>query len=505
MPTEAQLLIEAEKRGILTPELQKRRDELPEQAAPLQEDEPTKGLFGLIPEETRGEVREFVEDQPFLARLGIEITPTISGVLAGAKLGARFGPWGLLGGAAIGGLLGEAGAQETGVAERSNLNLALSGAAVPTGRVAVAVTRGVKDLTKGAIKRMPAVRFSIGELAKRGAVGEAESMGAAILAAQRGLLAKSSDELYAAARDAGAKVSSGELSKTREAIILLLDDLQKYADFPTVKAAIATIERHRDILFASGGRFSAVSFREIVDARTLMGAAIALARNQGGVKLGSFKKLFSAFADDIDTLAAKVGKTGEKARIVQVAAQRAKIEFAVTKLRTAIARFTSPVVGKSGETQLNVTALRKWLLDVLNPKHSRFDKNFKSSIGDQITEIDKTLARIEKFIPGTGPAGAGSIVQRGIGARLGAGFVGFLVAGPVGAGFGAMFGAQGPELVVAALMSPKGRKLLERLIREGKGFLDNKAIATLSQFVVQMLIKPSETSRALRTKPLENK
>lgn len=57
--------------------------------------------------------------------------------------------------------------------------------------------------------------------------------------------------------------------------------------------------------------------------------------------------------------------------------------------------------------------------------------------------------------------------------------------GPAAAGLGALAFASGPEVIVAAMVSPKGRKLLEKAIRLGKGRISAQKWAVIGEFVAR--------------------
>ena len=121
------------------------------------------------------------------------------------------------------------------------------------------------------------------------------------------------------------------------------------------------------------------------------------------------------------------------------------------------------------------------------------DKNFVSALGDEIPAIKITLRDLSKVAAAGGPAGPGSIVVRGIGARAGRSMVGAVVgavtggiaAGPIGAGVGGLFGASFPEMLTAMFMSRIGAAFLTRTARLGRGELPAARWAVLTQLITR--------------------
>jgi len=430
--------------------------------------------------------RESIEDLPAILEFLAEMAPATSLSAAGGSLGLPAGPVGVGVGAGIGGLLGEILGQESGISPENELAKPFA-ALSPIGGTAVG--GGLKlgrRLLGGSLTTIPPARAALGRLAEREAVEDFESLGSKVIAKQTGLMSRPSSVLYQSARRTGAVVPGKELKNTSAALAQLDDELKIIADFPEGKQAIDLIDR---TIAALGGQ-EPISFDTFIKTRQLVGAALDRAERASGVRLGSAKRLFKAMSDDIDTIAKGTTKARRPAKIAQTAAKRAKLEFSVKDMDAAVARFTKDVPGDETAAQLNVVGLQKWFRDVTNPKSVKFDKNFSESLRKEVPAVRKHLSDLAKLAEDTNPAGRGSIVVRGIGAKTGrtiiGGMIGFGVAGPLGGGVGALAGASLPEMVTALLMSPQGARMLKRAVRLGKGDIPAQRWAFLGQLVNQV-------------------
>ena len=449
---------------------------------PLTDLQPTEGPVGIVSPEARQRARTAVNNAPGLIQLLAELTPSTIGATAGAALGAAGGPVGVAVGAGLGGAAGEIFAQETGVAPRSNLNLGLA-AAGPSASLAVRgagklVARGTGSL----IRRSPFIKKSISVVEGEKATEKIGSLGSELLAKQRGLLARGSSELFQAVKKAGVKIAGRELDATRKALVELSQEIKPISVFPEAKQANQLIKNA--IKSLSGVN----DLETVVRTRQLIGAAIRKAQNAGGIRLGASKKVFAALSDDLDRISQREGLTADAAKLAKAATQRAKLEFSVQEFEGAVSKFTAPS-SDGGEFVVNFKSLSKWFHDVTDPANPRFNKNFATALKDDIPEIRELLKKTAA-VTGVGSAvGRGSIVFRNLFARTGrtvvGGLLGGIMGGPAAAGLGALAFASGPEVIVAAMVSPKGRKLLEKAIRLGKGRISAQKWAVIGEFVAR--------------------
>lgn len=444
----------------------------------------------LVPDETRQDIREFVGGQPQPQQFALEAAPGVVGSLVGGAAGTAAGPPGVVLGATVGGLLGEYLAQETGVAPEADVNLSIAAGGPAAGVAAGSLLQLSRKAVGAGVSKLPAVSSAQARLTERKAVEEFESLGGRIISDQRGLLARPSGDLYAAARSAGAVVNVNQLPNTLAALTVLKTEASKVAAFPETQQALRVIESTLETLTQGG----AVDFDTLIRVRQLVGAAVSRFETYGGVKLGSAKKVFGAMADDIDTIAQGSSPARRPAKIAQAAAERAKLEFSVRDFEAAVAKFTKDVPGENSST-LNVAGLQKWLRDVTNPKHANYDKNFTVAMDSYLPDVKSRLSELAKLTDAGGPGGPGSIVVRGQTAKMGrmviGGMLGFGTAGPVGGGVGALIGANVPEMISASLMSPKGAAALAKITQMGRGEIPAERWAVLGQIIAQAAkIKP---------------
>lgn len=484
--------------------------------------EPAEGPLGLVPADVRGEVRRVVKSAPGIFPFLAEIGPATIGTGIGATLGASLGPPGVLGGGILGGIAGEFLAQETGVAPASEANLALAGAGPLIGRGVGAATRLAGRAGGKAITMLPPARVARARVVAARAARELQSLGARILEKQKGLLARPAKDLYRAARKAGVKIAGGELVNTRRALVELRKELLPNKAFPEVAQALAVIEKIQRTLtgrvdpsefvrgasgevipletfLATKGATRFIDFEDFIRARQNIGVAIRRATSVEGVRLGGTKKVFAAMSKDLDDLAQRQ-PTKRAARLAKAATQRAKIEFAVRDVERLVARFTTDIAGEAGEEGITINAkgLLKAIRDLTNPKSKKFDKNFVDALGDQLPAIQKNLNTLVGLTGAGSPGGPGSIVVRGITARMGrtviGGLIGFGTAGALGAGAGALIGASGPEMLTALLMSKPAMAFLEAAARAGRGEVSRRAWMIVGQILTRGLGEREETT-----------
>ena len=456
------------------------------------------GPLGLMPTETREKVRGAIEEQPSLTQLAIEASPSIAGAIKGGAMGAPAGPWGMLGGAMLGGLVGEVVAQETGMAPRSDVNLALGGGGPLIG---VGVGKGVQYAKRGvgtAFTKAPFARVAHARNVISQAVEEFEGIGTRILAKQKGLMARPTQDLYAALRRAPIRIPSKMLQKTRTAIAQLEAEMQPLNSFPEVQQALGVLKNLRTSVL---GKEEGALLTDVVRTRSLLGVAVSQAESvtrKAGVKFGAAKKAFGALADDMDMIAAsKVGKTARQMKLAKAAIARAKLGFGIDELEGAVARYTKEIPEGMA---IDAKGLLKWLTDVTNPKHSKFNKNFSQALKDEIPEIKTRLSELVKYTTGS-PAGPGSIVIRGQTAKMGRALIGGLLGfgttgGAIGAGAGAVAFAQLPEMVVAALTTKGGAQFLNAAAQLGRGQINRRAWMVLGQVMARMAGESEDDPKA---------
>ncbi len=444
----------------------------------------------------QAKMREQVEGLTPTVQAGAEMAPAIAGGVAGAKLGAMSGnPIVMALSSGAGALMAEWTAQQSGIAPESNLNLALAGGGPATGIAAASGLKLARRGVGGVVGLLPPVKTALKRIAEGESIREFESIGAKIFAQQKGLMSRPANQLYEAAKRSGATVPAAELKNTIAALQELTDDLIVIQSFPAAKQTLALVE---DTLQALTSQ-QEVSFKTLVMLRKAIGGSVRQAEKSSGVNFGASPKLFKSMADDIDAIAKGGSPARRPARVSQAASARAKLEFAVTDLEGAVARFTKDVPGEDA-LALDVSGLQKWFRDATNPKSAKFDKNFTDALKPQLDELRTHINELAKIASAAkGPAGPGSIVFRGataaggrrvskqtLGPVLGA-ILGSEMGGTIAAGVGAMIGASGPEMATSLFLSPRGRRMLERVVRLGKGDINAGTWAGLSTFVARSL------------------
>ena len=390
-----------------------------------------EGPLGLMPAETRSGIRRSVEKQSGLAQLVTEISPSAVGTGVGAARGLALTAAipipgarvvGALGGAMIGGLLGETVAQETGIAPKSDLNLALSAGGPLLGPVVGGTLKGIRRGTGFAITRgLPAARVARARNVMSRAVSEFERIGTTILNKTSGVSSLPASELYNAAARAKIRIPVDQLKSTRAEIDALIKKFTPISDLPDVGQSLKALERVKSTMLSNP---KGILLSEFIEARSFLGFTIgqlASASGKGGVKLNVSKRVFAKMNDDLDEFAKSPFRKGRQARLAQSAIKRAKLEFAVGRMQQKVAQFTQRNVKglKPDDVMINFKSLSKWLDDVTNPQHVKFDKNFNVAMKEHIPTLKK---RIDALVGlgGTGsPGGAGSIVLRGQSAKIG--------------------------------------------------------------------------------------
>ena len=433
-----------------------------------------EGPFGLVPRDVRGAVRRAVNDLPGIFPMLAEMSGATAGAIKGAGIGfALGGPPGALGGGIIGGVGGELISQELGVGPTSETNLALAGAGPVIGSGVGAAARLAGRAGGKIVGALPPARVALGRTAINEGTKALQSLGARLL--ETG--AKPAKQLYVEARKAGVKIVGRELNNTRRALVALKNELLPFADFPQVKGALGVIRRSAKSLSAES------DFNTFITVRRNVGIAIRAARNEAGVKLGSAKKLFAAMSKDLDDLAARQ-PTAEAGKLAKAAAARAKTEFSVRDVEGLVARFTEDV--GEGALKINAKGLLKQMRALVDPKSTKFDKNFVDGLGDNLPDIMKSLSKLAGAAKAGSPGGPGSIVIRGITAGGGAA-IGSIILGDAGAIVGGLLGAGGPEVLTALLMSKPAIAFLEAAARSGRGQVSRRAWLVVGQILTRGL------------------
>jgi hypothetical protein len=456
-----------------------------------------RGRTGAVHEEFRQGVRDFVEGLNPTTQFVVEASPSMLGTIIGARL------FGIKGASVLGGF-GEFIGQELGITPKSIPGLVLSAAGPGAGKLAgEAVKLGRKGVGK-AIVGMPPAKVAMAQNILRKAAAELDGMATKLLSQGRGLARISSEKLYEGVRRLGGSVDFRRLVNTNIAMGQLRKQTLRLQHLPDGKALLKLIDGTRQTLRDAGQQ---ISFDTLMETQKLLGAAVGKLQSNAGVKFGGAKALFKALQDDLDVIAksASKGKPGQAgARLVKAATKRSRLQFAVTKFEGAVARFTKPVQGKA-DVEVEIDGLRKWFLDVTNPRHAKFDQRFVDSLKDEIPHIGQTLRQMSRFgSPGASAAGPRSIIIRNIGARTGSavvgGLIGFGTAGPIGGGLGAMAGASIPERLTAMLTSKKGAAFLARAVQMGQGSIHETAWVMGGQLLAQML--SSGTNRVVNSPTL---
>lgn len=474
-----------------------------------------EGPLGLVPRDVRGAVGRAVSDLPGALGFAAEMTPSVAGTIGGAKLGllATGGnPLGLLGGGIIGGIVGELGGQETGVAPTSEANLALAGAGPLVGRAIGGAARLSGRAGGKIVGALPPARVALA----RSTIGEAteklESLGAQILAKGKGILSQPAKDIYNAARQAGVRIQGKKLINTHRALEELRKELLPNKAFPEVAQAIAVIRRVQRTLtgdidpdlfiralekgettlekFVSAHKAPKfIDFQTFIEARKSVGLAVRRAKTVSGIRLGGAKKTFAAMSRDLDALAERQS-TSRGARLAKAASTRAKTEFAVRDVEALIVRFTEDL--GEGELKINAKGLLKAMRALVDPKSKKFDKNFVDGLGNSLPGVMRNLSRLAGFARAGSPGGPGSIVIRGITAGGGAA-VGSVVAGNPGAIVGGLLGAGGPEMLTALLMSKPALAFLNAAAKAGRGEVSRRAWMIVGQILTRSLGERQET------------
>ena len=426
----------------------------------------------LVSEADRQSIRATVANQPTTMKFLMEMAPSTIGAIAGTAITAPIPiPGARVFGASVGGLIGEALGQETGVSPKSNLNLDLAAAGGPLGHIAGETLKlGRKALGKAFTGLAPA-KVALAKASMRKAVTEFESVATRILASQKGLMSQPADKLYKLARQSGIEFPANHMTSTAKAFEPLLKELMPLKQIPEARTAIRMIAEQHQLL--TTGK---VSFDDILSAREAIGYALKEVKT-GTIK-GARKQFFKAVSDDLDKLGKMGGKLGKTARVAQAAAARSKLELSVKELQTGIGEYISYEVGTK-TLVMNVKNARNWLRKAITPGSKKYNKKMADSLAEFTPDIDEALMNLSKFTE-TSPAGPGSLVIRGIGAGA-FGKMGMIMGGPPGAAVGAVVGTRMPEMILGIMSSRPAMAFLQKAAVMGRGEISGKIWAMAGQ------------------------
>jgi len=228
---------------------------------------------------------------------------------------------------------------------------------------------------------------------------------------------------------------------------------------------------------------------DIDDLRTniqSLGRQIGRLEGQGGLQEGARKRLFKAFWDDLEAIPGGT-RAGKAVATFRAAREASKREFAVDTYTQIIEGAFSPIKGQGDRMFFNAAEALKKIRALINPKHAQYDKNFADALGGSVN-FKKSLELLEeanKFpSSGFGPAG---LIIAGKFAAIG-GFVARMLGLPPE--IGAIMAVQLPERLTEFLLSPGGRKTLTRVMRMGKGIINDRAINVGAQAARKFIAEP---------------
>ena len=445
----------------------------------------------LFPLRTR--VRERIAQQPVEAQFIYSMSPATLGTFLGGAAGLPFavptGGGSVVVGAAGGGAAGEFLSQLFGVSPRDNFMIGASGAAPIVGPAAA---RGFRLLGRGAsalARANPVVKSAERVMTEESAVREFGNVNAALIAKlqHRGLISYPASRLYQIIDDVGVTVTPNQFTGTFKTLRALSDELEPLTDFAAPKAAKKLV----DNVIKQQSSMQPISLSEVLKVRSEVGKLLRQFERSpsgGGAKVLAAGETFAALSDDLAALAKQPGVSRRAAQVALAANKRFKIERAGEELERVVEGFVSKVPGEESLT-LNVNGLRKALFEMTNPKHKKYNKLFTEGAEDILPEIQKTLTKLSAITKeSANPAGAGSLVVRG-GFAAGGAALGGAVAGTPGMVIGGIAGTRGPEALMKVLLTPTGRRFLERFARLGKGEIDAGRLAVLSQAITQAALR----------------
>ena len=454
---------------------------------------------GLVSPESRGRVRQAVEEQNGFLQFLTEMPPATVGTLAGITLMAPVPiPGARVFGGMAGGVIGEFLGQEVGIAPRSDVNLALSGAGPLVGKGLGATKRGIQRLAGGRVAGFPPAAQAAARVTAKRSFDEFETIGGKLLAKQEGLTARTADDLFKAVRRAGVNIAGARLVNTQKAIKELAEEMRPLVEFPEVAQSMKVLQQLEKSLKGQ------VSFETFIGARALVGAAIQRFKNAGGTKLGKAKQAFAAMSKDLEEISQKLQivadpkgkfvsrtKPARAAKLAKAAIKRAKLEFAVADVEGLVAQHAKV---EGTDIVLNAKGMLTAFNALTNPKSRKFDKNLVDALGDNIALMKARLGVLAE-IADKAKSGAGGLVIAQAGARVGRSVAGATIGavtgglatgGVLGAGIGGIAGAKIPGKLTALLASERGFKFLEAAARFGRGEISERAWAVAGLILTRL-------------------
>lgn len=445
-----------------------------------------KGPLGVMPREARGAVRQFVEDLPWYLQLPTEMGPAVTGAGLGATALAPTipfaGPIGPIAGGLVGAVAAEGIAQETGVAPRSELNMALTKMGpllgVPTGLA----LKGLR-YTAGqfATRGLPFARTASARLKLQDAAKHFDTLGAKILAKSK---LPEAGELFSRMRRAKAFIRPDQLRNTQMVVNTLSKEMQPLRAFPEMREAFRNIRIIQKTLLADP---KGISVEDFATARFLLDKEAQKVAGTQSQAENVITKMKDALYDDLDHMMSSPFKSGRAARLVHDTGRRLQLNWAVRDLEQGVSKFIKETThGRS----VDVKGLSEWLKKAVDPKNALYNKGFAKSLKSEIPEIEETINKLLKVVNVAGnPAGPGSLVVRQQAARtgraLGGAILGGIGAGAPGAAIGAVSAASFPEVLVGLLLSKPGSVFLRRAAEMGKGELSKERWVTLMTMVTR--------------------
>ncbi len=459
------------------------------------------GPLNLVPPAFREAVGRDLQKAPGLTQFLTQIAPSAAGAFAGAKLGliataairipgARVA--GVTVGAMAGGLLGETAGQELGIIPTSKKNQALALGGPLAGMIGGGLFKLFRRTTGAIItKGLPAAKVAGARNIMGRAVAKFESMGATILSGTKGFSTRPASELYEEAFKAGVRIKPALLRNTRAEIDRIIKKLTPSAPLDGVQGAINALENVKEVLLNNP---KGVLLEDLILARSHLGASFAQLQNNPSLKQIFSTKVFGVLSDDLNTIAKSPFKKGSQTRLAQEGIKRAKLQFSVQTLERKVAQLTRQnVKGVPNGVAIDFNKMSTWIVNITNPKHARFDKNFTEALKEHLPAMKKTIAELADIGVTGSPGGPGSLVIRGQFARLGrivgGAALGFAGTGGnvIGAGVGAVLAAQSPEFIVAMLTTPTGAKFLTAAAKLGKGEISHRAWLVGGEIVFRAL------------------
>jgi len=459
---------------------------------------PTAGRVGLVSPDSRQAVRKRVAEMDTFDQFFTEVSPSIGGGMVGGAIGAipplaaATGGVSIPLGAAVGGILGEVFGQETGISPESDAAIILSGAGGLGPGIAAGTRAAMKRFAR-AVENVPSVAAAKTRMTKEAAAGEFESVGTQIVAKRTGLIKEDAYSLYAASKHfAGADIPIEKFQRTFSEVEKVIENMR---ELPGMEAAAAKAEKGlKNVMDVETKSLGVQDVMKVY--KTLNELANTAAMTPRAAKVS--EDLFKMFDDDIDMIVkGSENMASQKAMaFTQGAFKRSELDRAIQTFERGVAQFTKQA--DNGEDILvDVKELRTWLFNKTNPKHADYDKRLATELAQDLPDLKSQLGLWTKIAAkGENSGGPGSLVLRNLTAKTGAGVAGYLVAGPVGAGIGAIAGSRLPEGITGILLTPKGRRMLTAMANAGNGAINQQRWATLASIAANAsrpVVLPTES------------